>query len=152
MEELVSSLAANRGVMRNPLSKALFSPADVKAITQHSLGQGLSKMQSEQGRMVRGVRPRTVDKIKDLGTALLADQTTDQTKSRRALDEFLNYKASLLPEEQRILDELRVPARDSHSGFAFDESVGEAVQDALSSKVCMHKTGRNPSPLCSAIR
>lgn len=147
MDELVSSLAANRGVMRNPLSKNLFSQADVKAITQHPFGRRLSSMQNEQGRMIQGVRLRTVDKIKELATSLLADQSTDQASSRRALDEYLNYKASLAPEEQRILDELRVPARDSHTGLAFDESVGEAVQDAVSNKICMHKTGTPPQPL-----
>jgi hypothetical protein len=65
----------------------------------------------------------------------------DQLSSRKAIDDFLAYKAILPCEEQRSLDELRVPARDSHTGQAFDCTIGEAVRDAQANKICLHKTG-----------
>jgi hypothetical protein len=48
----------------------------------------------------------------------------------------------LVPEiEQKALDGLKCPAKDSHTGQSYDFSIGEAVRDAKGNRVCFHKTG-----------
>jgi hypothetical protein len=141
VEELTAALASNSGVMRNPLSKQMFSSDDVRAIIAHPLGKRLAVMQMAQDKLSKGVRPATVDELDQLSAALLADQSDDQLSSRHALDAFLRYNATLPQAEQRALDELRVPAVDTHTGTPFDCSIGEAVRDAQANKICLHKTG-----------
>lgn len=47
-----------------------------------------------------------------------------------------------MPEsEQKAINGLKCPAKDSHTGQAYDFTIGEAVQDAKGNKVCFHKTG-----------
>jgi hypothetical protein len=43
--------------------------------------------------------------------------------------------------EQKALNGLKCPAKDSHTGQAYDFSIGEAVLDAKGNRVCFHKTG-----------
>jgi len=141
MEELAQALKTNGGVMRNPLSRQLFTPKDISTIIRHSLGKGLAAMQLEQSTMFKGVRPSTIEQLEKLATALLADMSDDQIASREAVDGFLAYMATLPQAEQKALNELRVPARDTHTGQAFDTSIGDAVRDAQGNRVCFHKTG-----------
>jgi len=141
MEELATALACNGGVMRNPLSKQMFTPDDVRAIIAHPLGNQLAAMQVAQDKLSKGVRSATVDQLDQLSAALLADQSDDQLSSRHALDAFLRYNATLPQAEQRAIDELRVPAVDSHTGTSFDCSIGEAVRDAQANRICLHKAG-----------
>lgn len=51
------------------------------------------------------------------------------------------YLATLPQAEQDAIDKLRVPAKDSHTGQAFDCTIGDAVRDAKANKICVHKTG-----------
>ena len=141
MEELAQALKANGGAMRNPLSRQLFTPKDISAIVQHPLGKGLAAMQLEQSQMFKGVRPSTAEQLEKLATALLADMSDDQIASRKAVDGFLAYMATLPQTEQRALNELRVPAKDTHTGQVFDTSIGDAVRDAQGNRVCFHKVG-----------
>ena len=141
MEELVQALTSNSGVMRNPLSRQLFTPNDVRAIVSHPLGGSLAALQIEQSKLAQGVRPETIDKLEILAATLLADMSLDQVPSRHAIDDFLAYAARLPKVEEKAIDKLRVAARDSHTGQPFDVSIGEAVRDALGNRVCLHKTG-----------
>jgi hypothetical protein len=141
MEELAAALASNGGVMRNPLSRQMFTADDVRAIIAHPQGNRLAAMQVAQDELSKGVRPRTIDQLDQLSAALLTDQSDDQLSSRCALDSFLRYSVTLPPAEQRALDELRVPAVDSHTGIPFDCSIGEAVRDAQANRICLHKAG-----------
>ncbi|MCJ1247639.1 hypothetical protein MMC30_004854 [Trapelia coarctata] len=141
MEELAQALTTNGGVMRNPLSRQLFTPKDINAIVQHPLGNGLAAMQLEQSQMFQGVRPSTAEQLEKLAGALLADMSDDQIASREAVDGFLAYMATLPQAEQKALNELRVPAKDTHTGQAFDTSIGDAVRDAQGNRVCFHKVG-----------
>jgi hypothetical protein len=141
MEELAAALACNSGVMRNPLSRQMFTPGDVRAIIAHPLGRRLAAMQVAQDELSKGVRSATIDQLDQLSAALLADQSDDQLSSRYAIDAFLRYNATLPQAEQRAIDELRVPAVDSHTGTSFDCTIGEAVRDAQANRICLHKTG-----------
>lgn len=141
MEELANAVAANNGVMRNPLSRQMFTPNDVHAIVQHPLGRRLAAMHVEQGKLAKGVRKATIDQLERLSAVLLADMSTDQRPSRQALDDFQAYMATLPQAEQKALDELRVPAVDSHTGQPFDCTIGESVRDLQANKICLHKSG-----------
>jgi hypothetical protein len=141
MDELASAIASNGGVMRNPLSRQMFSVNDIRAIVQHPLGKRLAALEMEQKSLSQGVRPKTIDEIEKMATVLLADMSEDQMESRHVVDAFLAYTATLPASEQKALDDLRVPAKDSHTGQGFDTSVGEAVRDASGNRVCFHKTG-----------
>jgi hypothetical protein len=141
MEELAQAITSNGGVMRNPLSKQLFTPNDVKAIVRHPLGKSLAALQLSQQELSKGVRPKTIDQLAKLSATMLSDDSSDQMESRHVMDEFLAYVATLPEEEQNALDKLRVPAKDSHTGQAFDSSIGEAVRDAQGNRVCIHKIG-----------
>jgi hypothetical protein len=140
MEELAQAIKSNDGVMRNPLSKQMFTPNDVRAIIKHPLGKGLGALQVEQSKLSKGVRPATVKRLADLAKVLGADMSDDQMASRHAIDAFLAYVATLPDTEQKSIDKLRVPAKDSHTGLPFDSTIGEAVRDAQGNRVCVHKT------------
>jgi hypothetical protein len=159
MEELVAAIKANNGVLRNPLSKEMFTPKDVKEITMHDLGKPLAALAVKQREMAKGVRPDTIERMEKLSLILLEDQTTDALPSRVAVDEFLAYIATCtscdsfllsktttdttaVPEnEQKAIEDLKCPAKDSHTGQSYDFSIGEAVRDAKGNQVCFHKTG-----------
>lgn len=127
--------------MRNPLSRQMFTTQDIHMIVQHPLGKRLAAMQVEQGKLSKGVRPKTIEELEKMSAVLLADMSLDQMESRHVVDGFLGYVATLPESEQQALDRLRVPAKDSHTGQAFDTSIGEAVRDAKANRVCIHKTG-----------
>jgi hypothetical protein len=44
MDELAQAITANEGIMRNPLSKEIFTSKDIKGILLHPLGQGLGAL------------------------------------------------------------------------------------------------------------
>jgi hypothetical protein len=157
MDELVQAITANGGVMRNPLSRQMFTPKDVRGILLHPQGKSLAALQVQQHEMSKGVRPDTIEHMEKLANILLDDQSSDQLTSRHAIDEFLAYIATCksastdlfvssltvpVPElEQKAIDGLRCPAKDSHTGQSYDFSIGEAVRDAKGNRVCFHKTG-----------
>ncbi|KAF2710804.1 hypothetical protein K504DRAFT_375752 [Pleomassaria siparia CBS 279.74] len=141
MEELAQAITANGGVMRNPLSKIMFTPKDIRGIVTHEHGKVLGILQMEQHEMAKGVRPTTIEKMEELARILLEDQSADSLPSRHAVDEFSAYCATLPELEQKVLDGLRCPAKDSHTLQSYDFTVGEAVRDAKGNRVCFHKTG-----------
>ena len=141
MEELAGAIQSGKGVMRNPLSKNMFSKADIVAILQHPFGKNLQALQVEQSKLKQGVRPQTVRKLDTLAKALLSDQSEDGKSSRLAIEIFVSYLLTLPSIEQKAVEELKVPARDSHTGMAFDTTIGEAVNDVQGNRVCSHKTG-----------
>ncbi|KAF2633407.1 hypothetical protein BU25DRAFT_405302 [Macroventuria anomochaeta] len=141
MDELVAAIKAGSGVLRNPLSKQMFTPKDVKGIYMHSLANSLAALAVEQKEMSKGVRPETINRMEKLSSILLEDQSADTMPSRHAVDEFLAYVATLPEREQKAIDGLKCPAKDSHTGQAYDSSIGEAVRDAKGNRVCFHKTG-----------
>ena len=141
MDELVAAIKSNGGVMRNPLSKQLFTPADIKAIIRHPLGNGLQAMQVEQSKLSQGVRPETIEHLESMSKVLLVDMTSDQLVSRKAVDDFLAYVATLPESEQKSIELLKVPAKDSHTGQPYDATIGEWVSDAAGNRVCFHKAG-----------
>ena len=141
MDELAQAITSNGGVMRNPLSKVMFTPADVRDIVHHPRGKCLAALQIDQSKLKRGLRPTTIDELAKLAKVLLEDMTADQVPSRHAIDEFAAYLATLPRTEQRAIDSLKVPARDSHTGNGYDWTIGEAVRDAQGNRVCTHKAG-----------
>jgi hypothetical protein len=165
MDELAQAITANGGVMRNPLSRQMFTTNDIRAIVSHPLGKHLAAMEIEQKKLKMGVRPTTIDQLDKLQKVLLGDQSADSIPSRHAVDDFMAFLATLPMGEQTSLDKLRVPAIDSHTGQKFDTSIGEAVspfqiptvvgasnhrdqsltgsqvRDAQGNRVCFHKTG-----------
>lgn len=161
MSELVQAVSANSGVLRNPLSKEMFTPNDIRGILMHPLGKPLGALAVEQHEMSKGVRIATIEAMEKLAKVLLEDQSSDTIASRTAVDEFLAYiairtynaQSRILSEnslanmetvpdlEQKAIDGLRCPANDSHTGQSYDFSIGESVRDAKGNRVCFHKTG-----------
>ena len=135
MSELVDALKANpAAALRNPLSRAPFTEADVTAIVQHPLGLGLAAMQVQQNELRKGVRKQTVDKMAVLARVLLEDEDSME-ESREAMDDFAAYTATLPKQEKEALDALRVPAVDRHTGWGYDASLGEMLRDAKGNQV-----------------
>lgn len=94
MDELVAAIKAASGVLRNPLSKQMFTPTDVKAIYMHPLAKSLAALAVAQKEMSQGVRPETILRMEKLSGVLLEDQSADTLPSRHAVDEFLAYVAT----------------------------------------------------------
>ena len=142
MEELARAIVSNHGIMRNPLSKHMFVPDDVRAIVAHPLGKRLAALGISQRELRQGVRPGTIDKLARLSETLLKDdEMTLFVTSRRGTEAFLAYVATLPIKEQDAIHKLWVPAVDSHTGMGFDASVGEALEAALANRACFHKVG-----------
>lgn len=141
MEELAGSIRSGKGVMRNPLSKQMFTRADIRTIIQHPLGKGLQALRVEQSKLKRGVRPQTIDELDKLAKVLLGDLTEDGKPSHFAVEVFVSYLETLPKSEQKAVDDLKVPAKDSHTGMSFDSTIGEAVKDVQGNRVCSHKAG-----------
>lgn len=141
MKELAQAIKSNKGVMRNPLSKTIFTRADIGSIVKHPLGKELGALQMEQSKLKRGVRPKTIEALDQLAKVLIEDMTEDQMPSHLAVEVFVSYLATLPSGEQKAVEELKVPAKDSHTGVEFDTTIGEAVTDAQGNRVCIHKTG-----------
>ncbi|RYN78045.1 hypothetical protein AA0117_g4582 [Alternaria alternata] len=91
--------------------------------------------------MSKGVRTDTIVRMEKLSAVLLEDQSSDNLPSRKAVDEFLLYIATLPDLEQKAIESLKCPAKDSHTGQYYDFTIGEAVRDAKGNLVCFHKTG-----------
>lgn len=141
LDELSQALVSNGGVMRNPISKDLFTPDDIRTIVSHPSGKKLAAMQIRQDELSQGIRPTTIEKLDKLSKTILADMEDDALASRKAVDELLAYMATLPDTEQQALDELRVPGKDTHTGQNFDTSIGDAVRDAQGNRICFHKAG-----------
>lgn len=141
MEELATALAVNDGVMRNPLSKEMFTETDIRQILAHPLGARLKPMQLAQSQLKQGVRPETLRRVEQLGKVLLGDQTENAGPSRSATDEFLAYMATLPEAEQKTIDSLKIPAKDKLNGRPYDYTIGQSVKDAKSNLTCFHKVG-----------
>lgn len=141
MDELVQAIQANKGAMRNPLTKEIFSTDDVAAIIRHPKGKPLAALEVKQSQLRKGVRPQTVTMLRTLSTTLLHDMSETCQPSYEAVDTFLLYVATLPAAEQEAIEKLRVAAVDSHSGQAFDDTVGEAVTDAKGNRLCFYKAG-----------
>lgn len=94
MEELAQAITVNGGVMRNPLSRQMFTPKDIRGIVMHQHGKQLAALQVEQHEMSKGVRPETIEQMDKLAKILLEDQSSDALPSRHAVDEFLAYIAT----------------------------------------------------------
>lgn len=105
------------------------------------MGKNLAAMQVDQSELRQGVREETIEKLNKAARKLLEDETEDFAPSHRTVEAFAAYLATLPVAEQKAIDELWVPAVDSHTGMQFDMSVGQAVKDAQSNLVCFHKTG-----------
>jgi hypothetical protein len=94
LQELVQAIQANSGIFRNPLSKEMFTPKDVKGILLHPTGRSLAALRVEQHKMSKGVRTDTIIRMEKLSAVLLEDQSSDNLPSRKAVDEFLLYIAT----------------------------------------------------------
>ena len=141
MAELAGAIKSGKGVMRNPLSKQMFTRADIRSIIQHPLGKGLQALRVQQSKLKRGVRPQTISELDTLGKSLLEDKSEDGKPSQVAVEAFVAYLGTLPDSEQKAIDDLKVPATDSHTGVPFDTSIGEAVTDVQGNRVCSHKVG-----------
>ncbi|KAI0127150.1 hypothetical protein BJ170DRAFT_683004 [Xylariales sp. AK1849] len=147
MEELAQALKVNDGVMRNPYSRNMFSESDIRKIMRHPLAQVLRPLQIAQNELKKGIRPATIDWVAKVGRIMLADQSPDAGQSRKAMDEFLAYSVTLPDSEQTTLNSLKIPARDSHTGQAFDYTIGTSVGDAKANVTCFHKVSKIPTPI-----
>jgi hypothetical protein len=141
MSELAMALETNEGVMRNPLSKEMFSESDIRKIISHPLGHKLRPLQVAQDQLKKGIRAETIQRVASMGAAILADDTLDGAPSRQAMDEFLAYVATLPENEQKAVNSLKIPATDRHSGIPFDFTIGESVRDGKANTTCFHKVG-----------
>ncbi|CAK7224348.1 hypothetical protein SBRCBS47491_005518 [Sporothrix bragantina] len=141
MAELADALAVNSGVMRNPLTRDMFSEEDVRQILNHPLGERLRPMAVEQSELKRGVRATTIERMAHLSKVMLEDQSAHATPTIEAIDIFMAYYHTLPEAEKRTLKSLKVPAKDSHTGQAYDSAILEAIQDAKANRVCYHKVG-----------
>lgn len=141
MDELVQAIRANKGAMRNPLTKETFSTDDVAAIIRHPKGKQLAALEIEQKKLKKGVRQETITKLKAMSATLLLDMSENSQPSHEAVDGFLLYIATLPTAEQEAIDKLRVSAKDSHTNQPFDDTVGDAVRDAKGNRLCFHKAG-----------
>ena len=128
MNELTQAITSNGGVMRNPLGKVMFTPADVRNIVHHPRGKCLAALQIDQSKLKRGLRPTTIDELAKMAKVLLEDMKSDQVPSRRAIDGLTAYLATLPKTEQRAIDSLKVPASDSHTGNEYDWTIGRLAK------------------------
>ena len=141
MDELAQAISANKGAMRNPLSRENFTADDVAAIIRHPKGKRLAALEVEQMQLKQGVRQETVSRLRSMSSVMLTDMTETSQPSHEAVDDFLVYVATLPATEQQAIDRLRVPAKDSHTGQPFDDTIGDAVRDAKGNRLCFHKAG-----------
>ena len=128
-------------MMRNPLSKQMFTRADIRAIIQHPFGKRLQALRVEQSNLKPGVRPQTIDKLDRLAKVLLVDLSKERKPSHLAVEAFLSCLETLPRDEQKAVDNLKVPATDSPTEMAFDMTIGEAVRHVEGNRMCSHKAG-----------
>jgi hypothetical protein len=137
--ELVQCIAVNGGIMRNPLSKEMFTETDIHMIISHPLGKRLRAQKRAQQELKNGVRTETIQKVGELGQAMLKDQSGDAAEARKAMDEFLAFAATLPDSEQQTLQKLKIPATDRHTGQPYDYTIGDSIGDAKANTTCFHK-------------
>ncbi|KAJ4348036.1 uncharacterized protein N0V89_009408 [Didymosphaeria variabile] len=141
LSELVEAITANGGVMRNPLSKDMFTQKDVRGILTSPHGNSLAALQITQNEMSQGVRPETIVRMDKLADVMLAEQDRTAMKSRKEMDEFQAYVATLPEREQKTIESFRCPAFDRHAGKAYDSTIGQTIRDAKATELCIHKAG-----------
>lgn len=95
----------------------------------------------EQSKLKRGVRSQTIDELDRLAKVLLVDVSEDGKPSHVSIDALVSYLETLPSEEEEAIDDLKVPATDSHTGIAFDTTIGGAVKDVEGNRICSHKAG-----------
>jgi hypothetical protein len=139
LEELVPSIQAQNGVMRNPLSRQMFSAHDIRRICGHPLGRCLIQLRQAQDQFRQGIHPDTITRVARLGRAMLDDQSNNIAPTLRAIDEFLAYAATLPQAEQDAIDSLKIPATDRHTNQPYDLTIGDCVRDVRANVVCSHK-------------
>jgi len=129
---------------RNPLTRKLFTPADIRSLVAHPGGQSLAEEPLELSAvgLVQGVRTTTLQQLAQLALALQPDGSFDQEAANEALDIFEQYMVTLPAEEQEALDKLRVPAADEPTKPTFDCPLGEILRDAFETKAGLQKVGR----------
>jgi hypothetical protein len=142
MDELAQAIEAQDGVMRNPLSKVMFSEADIRRILAHPLGRRLKPLQLAQDQLKNGIRPATIERIEKLGHIMLADNSMDAAPSQVAMDEFMAHILTLPKSEQKAISSLKIPGVDGNTGQPFDYTIGESVRDAKDNTTCFHKVFR----------
>jgi hypothetical protein len=96
MDELSQAITSNGGVMRNPLSREMFSTTDIRRIIQHPQGKRLAAMQLEQSKMSKGVRPTTIEHLETMSKTFLSDMSEDQKASRQVLGKFLLIREEIM--------------------------------------------------------
>ncbi|KAH6665779.1 hypothetical protein B0J14DRAFT_605882 [Halenospora varia] len=141
MEELIQALIANDGVMRNPLSRVIFSESEIRKILAHPSSERLRPIQLAQSQLRKGIRSATIERVAKLGEIMLADQSPDARNCRDAVEEFLAYVVTLPKKEQETINSLKIPGKDKFSQQAFDYTIGESVRDAKANTTCFHKVG-----------
>jgi len=102
MDELAATITSNGGVLRNPLSKQMFTASSIRFIISHPLGKRLGALQLTQEKLKSGVRFQTVEELQGLGDVFdgRPDQSDDQMPNRLAMERFLGYLATLAAAEQ----------------------------------------------------
>ena len=97
----------------------------------------------QQRKLKRGVWPQTISELSTLGKALLEDNCKDGRPNQIAVEAFIAYLKTLPSSEQKAIDDLKMPATDSHRGVPFDTSIGEAVvlTGVKGNRICSHKVG-----------
>ncbi|KAH8656642.1 hypothetical protein BGZ60DRAFT_417430 [Tricladium varicosporioides] len=141
MDELAQALESNNAVMRNPLSRQMFSESDIRKILAHPSGQRLKPIQVAQSELRKGIRSRTIKRVAQLGEIMLADQSLDARNCRDAVEEFLAYVVTLPKTEQDTINSLKIPGKDKFSQQPYDYTIGESVRDAKTNTTCFHKVG-----------
>ena len=142
MSELVEAIGkTNKGAMKNPLTGDKFTTSDIEAIIRHPLGKKLAAQQVEQNKLKKGVRQETINRLQSMATIILQDESASFHPSHNAVDDFLAYVATLPANEKKTIDELYVPAVDSHTRQPFKDTIGKSIRDAKAQQVCFHKTG-----------
>lgn len=93
MSELAEAIVSNGGVMRNPLSKEIFTPKDIQAILNHPRGKKLAALQVEQQQLSHGVREETIAWIEKLADSMEVERGRDWEESWDLIQEFQRYVA-----------------------------------------------------------
>jgi len=98
-------------------------------------------LQVEQSKLKLGIQAKTIFELENLTKVLSEDLSEDQRPRRVAVEHLVGYLATLPGDGHRAVDELKVPAKESHTQMEFGTAIGEVMGDAQGSKVCFYKTG-----------
>ena len=129
---------------RNPLTRKLFTPADIRSLVAHPVGQTLAEEPLEGSTIghVQGVRRTTLQQLAQLALALQPIGSFEQDAACEALDIFEQYVVTLPAEEQEALYNLRVPAANDPSKPTFDCPLGEILRESFETKAGLQQLGR----------